>query len=99
MIRIPKLFYRYYLQRNMPAPVVLKETSRNYWIDPNSEHLPQLLADAYLHATRIHSIGGERGPHKKYWAGSMGLPARRLAKAIRVHQARMAVTRFQEGAA
>ena len=70
----------------MPAPVVLKETSRNYWIDADSEHLAQLLADAYLHATRIRSIGKERGPHKKYWAGSLGLPARCLARAIRVHQ-------------
>ena len=45
-IKIPKLFYGDHVDRDLPAPAIVRETKRHYFIDANSEHLNELLDDA-----------------------------------------------------
>ena len=46
LVRIPKRFYDDHVERELPAPEIIKQTKRHYWIDLNSEHLSELLSDA-----------------------------------------------------
>lgn len=45
-IKITKTFYQDHLQRDLPAPPIVKETKSHIWIDADSEHLAALLDDA-----------------------------------------------------
>ena len=42
-IKITKLFYDDHVDRDLPAPAIVRETKRHYFIDANSEHLDDLL--------------------------------------------------------
>jgi len=47
MIKIPKRFYDDHVERNLPAPPVLKETKAHYWIsDEMTPELVELYSDA-----------------------------------------------------
>ena len=46
LIRIPKMFYIDHVDRDLPAPEIVRETKRHYFIDAKSEHLSEFLADA-----------------------------------------------------
>ena len=46
LIRIPKTFYADHVERDLPAPEIVRSTKRHYWIDGGSEHLAELLGDA-----------------------------------------------------
>tara|TARA_Y100000114_G_scaffold78825_1_gene72595 strand:+ start:640 stop:927 length:288 start_codon:yes stop_codon:yes gene_type:complete len=46
LARIPKRFYDDHVDRELPAPEIIKQTKQHYWIDLNSEHLGELLSDA-----------------------------------------------------
>ena len=46
LIRIPKRFYDDHVDRDLPAPEIVRETKRHYFIDANSEHLDELLSSA-----------------------------------------------------
>ena len=53
LIKIPQRFYDDHVERDLPAPDVVRETSRHYWIDAESEHLQELLNDAEFYASHI----------------------------------------------
>ena len=54
LIRIPRLFYDDHVERDLPAPDVVKHNNRHYWIDANSEHLAELHADAFIYSDFQH---------------------------------------------
>ena len=49
-IKIPKRFYEDHVERDLPAPQILKETNQHFFIDFHSEHLMELLSDASYYA-------------------------------------------------
>jgi len=57
-IRIPRKFYDDHEERGLPAPAVLKATSRHYWIDALSRDLDELLSDARYYAEAIDFYPG-----------------------------------------
>jgi len=49
-IAIPRRFYDDHVERDLPAPPIIKDTRRGYIIDGDSEHLDELLNDARFYA-------------------------------------------------
>jgi hypothetical protein len=46
LIRIPKIFYDDHVGRECPAPPILRETNRHYWIDTTHADYAELINDA-----------------------------------------------------
>ena len=46
MIRVNRLFYDDHIERELPAPPVLRENRTHYWIDPRHHDAAELLSDA-----------------------------------------------------
>jgi len=70
-IRIPKVFYDDHYERGLPAPPVVRETKRHYFIETvGTPALRELMSDAELYA---------RGGYDWCYVGA----ARSLLKAIR----------------
>ena len=81
LIRIPKTFYQDHVDRDLPAPEIVRETKRHYWIDATSEHLEELLSDASHHgdpACFDFEVGS--------YLGALILSARATTRAIEKHQ-------------
>lgn len=80
MIRIPRRFYDDHCERDLPAPPVLKATSKHYYICglPTSM-LDELLDDADYYS---HAIDCYPGSGMEYLSGIVS-SARATAKAIR----------------
>ena len=49
-IRIPKRFYDDHVERDLPAPIVIKSTTKHYWIDSVGKAVVELLDDAEFYA-------------------------------------------------
>ncbi len=60
-IRIPKVFYDDHVERELPAPEIVRELKTHYFIDANSEHLAELLEDAAFYADPFHYAHAEFG--------------------------------------
>jgi hypothetical protein len=80
-IKIPKRFYDDHCERDLPAPDVVRETNRHYWIDAESEHLAELLSDADSYSITID--------WPKHLFGLV-ISAAATADAIRIHQSKAA---------
>ena len=81
LIRIPKTFYQDHVDRDLPAPPIVRETKRHYWIDATSEHVDELLSDASHHgdpACFDFEVGS--------YLGALILSARATERAIEKHQ-------------
>jgi len=61
-IRITKLFYQDHVERDLPAPPILKQTNRHIWIDASSKYLNDLMSDASFYADPA-SYEAEFGSH------------------------------------
>jgi hypothetical protein len=59
-IRITKMFYFDHVERDLPAPPIVKETKSHIWIDATSTHLNELWSDASFYADS-HSFDVEFG--------------------------------------
>ncbi|KKN48349.1 hypothetical protein LCGC14_0653840 [marine sediment metagenome] len=46
IIRIPQRFYNDHVDRDLPAPDIVKATRRHYWINTNHPHFAELMNDA-----------------------------------------------------
>lgn len=46
MIRLPKLFFDDHWERELPTPVIIKETARHYFVSADDPAIPELLDDA-----------------------------------------------------
>jgi len=56
LTRIPKAFYDDHVGcRDLPAPTILKENSRHYWIDRDHPDCAELISDAEFY-DNIHVI-------------------------------------------
>ena len=60
MRKIPAAFYYDYVDRELPAPPVLKRLGSSVWIDTNDPRLADLVADAQFYAD-------EDGPDKNWY--------------------------------
>lgn len=49
-IRITKMFYFDHVERDLPAPPIVKETKSHIWIDATDTRLNELWADASFYA-------------------------------------------------
>ena len=81
LIRIPKTFYQDHVDRDLPAPPIVRETKRHYWIDATSEHLEELLSDASHHGDPA-CFDFEVGTY----LAALILSARATERAIEKHQ-------------
>jgi len=50
MIRVNRFFYDDHIERELPAPPVLRENRTHYWIDPTHHDAAELLSDADYYA-------------------------------------------------
>jgi hypothetical protein len=57
-IKIPKRFYDDHIGRDLEAPRVVRETQRHYFIEAKSQHMDELMDDAWYHATQVDDCGG-----------------------------------------
>jgi hypothetical protein len=46
LIRIPKRFLDDHAERELPAPIIVRETSSHYFIDPADDAIEELVNDA-----------------------------------------------------
>lgn len=46
LTRIPRTFYDDHVNRELPAPPVVRKTKTHYWIDADHEHAEELADDA-----------------------------------------------------
>ena len=46
LIKLPKRFFQDHKERDLDTPTVVKENSRNVWVNANDRHLAELRADA-----------------------------------------------------
>ena len=46
LIKLPKRFFQDHKERDLDTPTVVKENSRNVWVNANDPHLAELRADA-----------------------------------------------------
>ena len=61
IIRIPRAFYDDHVGcRDLPAPPIVRETSRHYWIDTNHPDCAELINDAEFYINP-YVIGGMDG--------------------------------------
>jgi len=77
-IKITKCFYQDHVERDLPAPAIVRETKRHYFIDANSEHLDELLADAEFYADPFNYSHAEFGS----WLAALVRSARATERAI-----------------
>jgi hypothetical protein len=57
-IRIPKAFYDDHVKgRDLPAPPVLRATSRHYWIDMDHEDMGEFVNDAEFYVDMMKGPG------------------------------------------
>jgi len=80
-IKITKCFYQDHVERDLPAPAIVRETKRHYFIDANSEHLDELLADAAFYADPWSYPDAEFGS----WLAALVRSANATEKAIKKH--------------
>ena len=81
VLRIPQRFYDDHAERDLPAPEILKETSKHYWINAESEHLSELPNDADFYSDYQHWP-------RECWG--LCKSANATANAIRLHQRKVA---------
>jgi len=53
MIRVPRKFYDDHVDRDLPAPGILRSTKTHYYIDALSRDLDELLDDAKYYTEMI----------------------------------------------
>ena len=46
LIKLPKRFFQDHQERDLDTPTVVKENSRNVWVNANDPHLAELKSDA-----------------------------------------------------
>lgn len=57
-IRIPKVFYTDHIERDLPAPPIVKETKQHYFIDgADNADLQELYCDARYYS-ETYDLGG-----------------------------------------
>lgn len=83
-IKIPKRFYQDHVERDLDAPPIIRQTQSHIWIDANSQHLSELLADADFYADP-KTYGGTQ-----FASDSQGLikSAKATKRAIELHLAK-----------
>ena len=62
VIKITKRFYQDHVERDLPAPPIVKQSNRHIWIDASSEYLKDLMSDASFYADPA-SYDAEFGSH------------------------------------
>lgn len=77
-IKITKCFYQDHVERDLPAPAIVRETKRHYFIDAKSEHLSELLSDAEYYADPFNYSHAEFGS----WLAALVRSARATERAI-----------------
>ena len=60
LVCIPKRFYDDHVDRDLPAPEIVRETQQHYFIDATSEHLDEFLCDANHFADPVWRIKAQR---------------------------------------
>ena len=80
-IKITKCFYQDHVARDLLAPKIVKETKAHYFIDANSEHIFELLADAAFYADPCSYPDAEFGS----WLAGLVRSARATERAIENH--------------
>ena len=46
LFKIPRLFYNDHVERDLPAPTVIRENKTHYWISLDGKHIDEFLSDA-----------------------------------------------------
>ena len=82
-IKITKRFYQDHVERDLDAPPIIRQTQSHIWIDANSQHVGELLADADFYADP-NTFGGSQ-----FASDSHGLikSAKATKRAIELHLA------------
>lgn len=52
-IRIPRRFFDDHSERELPTPVIVRQTARHVWIHAEDSALPELLNDAQYYADKF----------------------------------------------
>lgn len=50
LIKLPKRFFEDHKERDLDTPTVVKENSRNVWVDASDPHLAELKEDAQYYS-------------------------------------------------
>jgi len=76
LIKLPKRFFQDHKERDLDTPTVVKENSRNVWVNANDPHLAELRADADYYSD-MWDIGGF-----DQWVFGLARSAKATLKAI-----------------
>jgi len=60
LVRIPKRFYQDHVERDLPAPAVVKSTNLHYWIDLDDASIADLMSDAEFYKDEMTSGYADR---------------------------------------
>ena len=60
LVKIPKRFYQDHIERDLPAPKVVKSTSLHYWINIEDPALSEFLSDAEFYRDEMVSGHADR---------------------------------------
>jgi hypothetical protein len=60
LVKIPKRFYQDHIERDLPAPQVVKSTSLHYWINIEDPALSEFLSDAEFYKDEMTSGYADR---------------------------------------
>jgi hypothetical protein len=58
-IRVPRKFYHDHVERDLPAPGVLRRTKHHYFIDALSPYLEEFLSDAEYYSSMSRYMDAE----------------------------------------
>ena len=50
LLKLPRRFFDDHVERELPAPTVVRQTQRHVWIRQDDPNLPELVNDADFHA-------------------------------------------------
>tara|TARA_R100000231_G_C5281256_1_gene151652 strand:+ start:48 stop:419 length:372 start_codon:yes stop_codon:yes gene_type:complete len=76
LIKIPKRFYDDHNERDLESPLIVKENTKNYWINSEDEHLEELHSDAYYYSIPYVDT------HPSHYLWGVVVSARATLKAI-----------------
>ena len=76
LIKLPKVFFRDHKERELDTPTVVKENSRNVWVNANDPYLGELKADADYYSDMWDTGGFDK------WFFGLARSAKATLKAI-----------------
>ena len=72
-IRIPKYFYHDHIDRDLPAPPVIRKTKRHYWVERSHPDFAELINDAEYYAHPFGPGASDEGGNRSYVTAAKAL--------------------------